>query len=156
VNRLWRKVAKNKLSLPKSWSFPEAHGVSKLYYKLYNWKLKVFLSVVSWMWGYLALVIETWLSRTNFELPKYYSCRSSFKGSFFFLNKQGILLLFMYFFQHCFICLPSDTTVSEDAGILSCPEKIQLSTLKFSLFRTNPNRRKTIFCFYFWAHFWFY
>ncbi len=26
-------------------------------------------------------------------------------------------VLFEYFFQHCFICRPSDYTVSEDAGI---------------------------------------
>ena len=37
-----------------------------------------------------------------------------------FLNR-GIFLFFillsMYFIQHCFICRPSDSTVSEDAGI---------------------------------------
>jgi hypothetical protein len=26
-------------------------------------------------------------------------------------------LVFKYFIQHCFICRPSDSTVSEDAGI---------------------------------------
>ncbi len=26
-------------------------------------------------------------------------------------------LLFMYYIQHCFICRPSDSTVSKDAGI---------------------------------------
>jgi hypothetical protein len=36
-------------------------------------------------------------------------------------NLKGVFLDFLDFFmydtQHCFICLPSDTTVSEDAGI---------------------------------------
>jgi hypothetical protein len=35
-----------------------------------------------------------------------------FEGGFF-----GIFL-FMYVIQHCFICRPSDSTVSEDAGIV--------------------------------------
>jgi hypothetical protein len=34
------------------------------------------------------------------------------KGNFF-----GFLFLFMYDIQHSFICRPSDSTVSEDAGI---------------------------------------
>ncbi len=29
----------------------------------------------------------------------------------------GFFSFFMYVFQHCFICRPSDFTVSEDAGI---------------------------------------
>ncbi len=36
-------------------------------------------------------------------------CKSE---SFFF-----IFLFFLYDIQHCFICRPSDSTVSEDAGI---------------------------------------
>jgi hypothetical protein len=35
------------------------------------------------------------------------------KGGFFF----GFYHFFMYDIQHCFICRPSDSTVSEDAGI---------------------------------------
>jgi hypothetical protein len=34
------------------------------------------------------------------------------RGDFF-----GLFFLCMYFSQHCFICRPSDTTVSEDPGI---------------------------------------
>jgi hypothetical protein len=34
-----------------------------------------------------------------------------FKGGFF------VIISLMYVIQHCFICLPSDSTVSEDAGI---------------------------------------
>ena len=40
------------------------------------------------------------------------SLDSTFKGGFF-----GIFNFFIYDTQHCFICRPSDSTVSEDAGI---------------------------------------
>ncbi len=39
---------------------------------------------------------------------------------FFFSSKGGLLYFFSFFLnviQHCFICLPSDSTVSKDAGI---------------------------------------
>jgi hypothetical protein len=36
------------------------------------------------------------------------------KGNF---KEQSSVRLFMYFIQHCFICRPSDSTVSTDAGI---------------------------------------
>ncbi len=32
-------------------------------------------------------------------------------------KKGGLFLFFLYFIQLCFICRPSDSTVSEDAGI---------------------------------------
>jgi hypothetical protein len=47
----------------------------------------------------------------------------SFKGGFF-----GFFLL-MYVIQHCFICRPSDSTVSEDAGI----EPRSVATLAISI-----------------------
>jgi hypothetical protein len=31
--------------------------------------------------------------------------------------RKGLFGFFQYFFQHCFICSPSDFTVPEDAGI---------------------------------------
>jgi hypothetical protein len=41
------------------------------------------------------------------------ACNITFsKGGFFW-----IFLFFVYDIQHCFICRPSDSTVSEDAGI---------------------------------------
>jgi hypothetical protein len=43
-----------------------------------------------------------------------YSCLSSFKKRGDFLDFS----FFMYDIQHCFICRPSDATVSEDAGIV--------------------------------------
>jgi hypothetical protein len=39
------------------------------------------------------------------------------KGQVFTVQKKGRLFGFMYFIQHCFISRPSDSTVSEDAGI---------------------------------------
>jgi hypothetical protein len=43
----------------------------------------------------------------------YYLCLlGKVKGDFF-----GFFSFFMYDIQHCFICRPSDSTVSEDAGI---------------------------------------
>jgi hypothetical protein len=44
-------------------------------------------------------------------------------GGLFFARPQPFLItgtffwVFMYVIQHCFICRPSDSTVSEDAGI---------------------------------------
>jgi hypothetical protein len=32
-------------------------------------------------------------------------------------RKGRFFKVFMYFIQHCFICRPSDSTLSEDAGI---------------------------------------
>jgi hypothetical protein len=32
-------------------------------------------------------------------------------------NKTNLFFIFMYVIQHCFICRPSDSAVSEDAGI---------------------------------------
>ncbi len=43
----------------------------------------------------------------------------------------------MYFIQHCFICRPSDSTVSEDAGI----EPRIVVTLALSVRHSNPSAR---------------
>jgi hypothetical protein len=43
---------------------------------------------------------------------RYTILRKFFKGRFFW-----IFFLFIYDIEHCFICDPSDSTVSEDAGI---------------------------------------
>jgi hypothetical protein len=37
--------------------------------------------------------------------------------NYFFKGDFMDFFLFMYDIQHCFICRPSDSTVSEDAGI---------------------------------------
>jgi hypothetical protein len=51
------------------------------------------------------------------------------KSTYFLLKKRGkcdrnkgnsgifLVILLMYVIQHCFLCRPSDSTVSEDAGI---------------------------------------
>jgi hypothetical protein len=61
--------------------------------------------------------------------------------SFFFLcffNKQGVFLdIFMNYIQHCFICHPSDSTVSEDAGI----EPRTVATLALAVGRSNHSAR---------------
>jgi hypothetical protein len=52
--------------------------------------------------------------------------------------KQGdVFGFFMYFIQHCFICLPSDSTVSEDAGI----EPRMAATMAFAVRRSNHSGR---------------
>jgi hypothetical protein len=43
----------------------------------------------------------------------------------------------MYFIQHCFICRPSDSTVSEDAWI----EPRTVATLALSVRRSNHSAR---------------
>ncbi len=43
--------------------------------------------------------------------------RSIFRADSVFIKEHLKLFLFMYFIQHCFICRPSDSIVSEDAGI---------------------------------------
>ena len=54
------------------------------------------------------------------------------KGGFF-----GFFFFFMYDTQHCFICLPSDTTVSEDAGI----EPRTVATTALAVRRSNHSAR---------------
>jgi hypothetical protein len=53
-----------------------------------------------------------------------------FKGGYFFL-------FFMYDIQHCFICRPSDSTVSEDAGI----EPRTVATTTLAVRRSNHSAR---------------
>jgi hypothetical protein len=55
------------------------------------------------------------------------SFRRTFKGDFF------LFFTFMYVIQHCFIWHPSDSTVSEDAGI----EPITVATLALTVRRSN-------------------
>jgi hypothetical protein len=43
----------------------------------------------------------------------------------------------MYFIQHCFICLPSDSTVSEDAGIEPRTVATRLDLIHYSA-RSHP------------------
>ncbi len=42
----------------------------------------------------------------------------SFYRGFFRRGISSDFFLFMYVIQHCFICRPSDSTASEDAGIV--------------------------------------
>jgi len=52
----------------------------------------------------------------------------------FFLGKGGFFVFFlMYVIQHCFICRPSDFTVSEDARI----EPRTVATLALTARRSN-------------------
>jgi hypothetical protein len=52
---------------------------------------------------------------------------------------MGIFWIFylMYVIQHCFICRPSDSTVSEDAGI----EPRTVATLELTARRSNHSAR---------------
>jgi hypothetical protein len=59
---------------------------------------------------------------TNRQNAAKCSSPRNLKGGFF-----GFFFFFMYDTQHCFICLPSDTTVSEDAGIE--PRTVATTTL---------------------------
>ncbi len=52
-------------------------------------------------------------------------------------SKPGDFLVFMYFIQHCYICRPSDSTVSEDAGI----EPRTVVTLALAVRHSNPSAR---------------
>ncbi len=51
------------------------------------------------------------------EPSREYSLLPEHVRIFFFTGDFLIFFLFMYNIQHCFICRPSDSTVSEDAGI---------------------------------------
>jgi hypothetical protein len=59
------------------------------------------------------------------------------------LRDPGTMILkrdffhFMYIIQHCFICRPSDSIVSEDAGI----EPRTVATLALTARRYNPEKR---------------
>ncbi len=53
----------------------------------------------------------------------------------FFL--QGDFWIFLCFIQHCFICRPSDSTVSEDAGI----EPWTVATSALAVRRSNHSAR---------------
>ncbi len=44
-------------------------------------------------------------------------------------NIEVFIFIFMYFIQHCFICRPSDSTVSEDGGIE--PKDAGIEPMKF-------------------------
>jgi hypothetical protein len=50
---------------------------------------------------------------------------------------KGGFFLFMYVIQHCFICRPSDSTVSEDARI----EPWTVATLALTARRSNHSDR---------------
>ncbi len=54
-----------------------------------------------------------------------------------YLLNRVIFWFFMYFFQHCFICRPSDSSVSEDAGI----ESRTVVTLTLAVRHSNPSAR---------------
>jgi hypothetical protein len=62
-------------------------------------------------------------------------------------KKMGIIWIFMYVIQHCFICRFSDSTVSEDAEV----ETGTVATLALTArrsdhsARSHPRRMKTIF-----------
>ncbi len=51
--------------------------------------------------------------------------------------KNDYFVFFMFFIQHCFICRPSDSTVSEDAGI--GPRTV--ATLALAVRRSNHSAR---------------
>jgi hypothetical protein len=59
-----------------------------------------------------------WLERFDDNCKSRVQWIAGFKGKESFL-KGGFLDFFMYEIQHSFICRPSDSTVSEDAGIES-------------------------------------
>ncbi len=56
---------------------------------------------------------------------------------FNFFLKRFFLFLFMYVIQNCFICRPSDSTVSENAGI--APRTV--ATLALTARRSHPSAR---------------
>jgi hypothetical protein len=62
------------------------------------------------------------------------------QSSFTCISKIGFWIfsfLFMYVIQHCFICRPSDSTLSEDAGI----ELRSVATLASTARRSNQSAR---------------
>jgi hypothetical protein len=52
-------------------------------------------------------------------------------------SRSGQGLLHIYFLQHCFICRPSDSTVSEDAGI----EPRTVATVALAVRCSHPRRK---------------
>ncbi len=51
--------------------------------------------------------------------------------------QRGIFWIFLYDIQHCFVCCPSDSTVSEDAGI----EPRAFATTALAIRRSNHSAR---------------
>jgi hypothetical protein len=66
----------------------------------------------------------------TFEAPEALLFRKV-KGDYFWF------LIFMYNIQHCFICRPSDSTVSKDAGI----EPSTVATAALAVRRSNNSAR---------------
>ncbi len=57
-----------------------------------------------------------WTLLNTVPYTDYINMKNCTVDVFAYLYNRGIFLC-MYFIQHCFICRPSDSTVSEDAGI---------------------------------------
>jgi hypothetical protein len=68
-----------------------------------------------------------------FSLQSFPSDRKLPKEDIFFIY----IFFFMYNIQHCFICRPSDSTVSEDAGI----EPRTVATTALAVRRSNYSAR---------------
>ncbi len=77
---------------------------------------------------FLPVILESQENWTELKRIKYWCrtsriCMSESSGlQWLVLFKKGIFFsffffFFLYFIQHCFVCRPSDSTVSEDAGI---------------------------------------
>ncbi len=58
--------------------------------------------------------------------------------SFCIIHSNGDFFIFMYCIQHCFIRRPSDSTVSEDAGIVPCRT---VATLALTVRRSKHSAR---------------
>ncbi len=102
------------------------------------------------IWPRREILNNTWASERNSE--EYLGLGKRFWGAFFLLiwfagpvqpkpenSKREIYFyfLFMCVIQHCFICRPSDSTVSEDAGI----EPRTVATLALTARRSNQSAR---------------
>ncbi len=71
-----------------------------------------------------------------------YSISTGSSDTSFALQPIGFFFFFMYDIQHCFISRPSDSTVSEDAGI----EPRTVATTALAVRRSNHSARSHQLC----------
>ncbi len=87
------------------------------------------------VWIFLWSVSDNLLFYENYASYSIYALSNFSCMRFFKIIKTGIFLgFFMYFIQHYFICRPSESTVSEDAGIEPKIIRVLSSNLRYIAF----------------------
>jgi hypothetical protein len=76
---------------------------------IFRWKEKYFVLTTDYLQCYKK-------AKSSISLMGSFSYKVSLFRRSLDVGKKSFLSFLMYFIQHCFICRPSDSTVSEDAG----------------------------------------